>query len=171
MWGTNLYAPPITTDLWIGIRNRLRVPEVEATLGTPAGTSRVYVEGEQNAAGEDVETAPWGRLVVVPVDPVSEPRWEPGVPMMLRFLVRAEVNSRARANYSHSFRLQRIMREAYRVLQNWGGPLASTEVMIAGAVRLETGWRPQPLDDREASGTFLLSAVYQVDACEAITAL
>lgn len=176
MWGSNLLAPPITDALWLAIRNRLRVPTIEKILGLTdadiaAGKSRVYVEGDQPDTAEGTETQAWGRLVIVPGDPASDPPFTPGLQTTVSFLVRAELNSRPQAGaYRHNRHLQGMLREAFRLLQHWTGPITSNEVMIAGAVRAAAGWRPYPIDDTERTGTLMLSQRYLVDVAEALTA-
>jgi hypothetical protein len=175
MWDNNLAAPAITTDLWEGIRDRLRVPRIEKILGLTdaqiaASKSRVYVEGGQPDGAEGTESEAWARLVVVPGDPVGEQLFQPGIPQTVAFIIRGELNSRARpgnTGYRHSRHLQGLLREAYRVLEEWSGPISSNEVMIAGEARADAGWRPQMLDDRQRTGTFVLSQRYSVDVAEA----
>ena len=165
MTWSNLMKPPVTAPLWAAIRDRIKHAALDAILGGP---DRVYVEGEQSASGEDVETAAWGRVVVVPAILPGGAPYSQGYPVRLSFLVRAEFNSRPRPNYNVSLPLELAQSAAYDRLQHWTwAPGASSKVMVAMGVLLDTLWEPVALYDPGIPGVVFMSSRYRVEAARA----
>jgi hypothetical protein len=164
-----MLIPPVTQHLWPVLRDRIATATMATILG---GTGRVYVEGDYSGT-PDLESKPWGRGVIVPVLPVQGIKFEQLLPSTLRFLFRTDFNNIEFGGFPASVwasgKGELAQREAARQWQNWDGAaaLSSTQIMFAGAPRLDEVWQPRVLWDPEQTGTVFLSSSWLVDVASA----
>lgn len=163
MPSSRMFLPPVTQDLWPVLRDRIATAAMGTILG---GTGRVHVEGDYSGAPAG-EVERWGRAVVVPVLPVGGIRFEEGLPVRLRFLVRTDFNDVAASGYNPSRSAELAQREAARQLANWEPVLVSTQIMALSPVILDEMWQPRVLYDPDVTGTVFLSSSYLVDVASA----
>jgi hypothetical protein len=165
MPSSRMFVPPVTQDLWPVLRDRIATATMATILG---GTGRVFVEGDYSGT-PDAETKPWGRAVIVPVLLPGGIRFEQGLPTRHRFLVRTDFNNYTAPGYNPSRSAELAQREATRRLLNWDGSaaLASSQIMLAGAPRLDEVWQPRVLHDPDVTGTVFLSSSWLIDVASA----
>ncbi len=165
MPASRMQVPPVTQDLWPVLRDRIATATMTTILG---GAGRVYIEGDY--VGQPwAEADPGGRAVIVPVLPVGGVRFVSGLPMLLRFLVRVDMNDYRSTGYNPSRSAELAEREAARRLEGWdpGAVLVSTQVMVASRVRLDEVWTPRVLSDPDTTGTVFLSSGWLLDVASA----
>jgi hypothetical protein len=165
--------PPMTQDLWSAVRDWLKTSTQNVIL---KGPNRVYVRGDLRADGqeaeavaEDVESKPWGRLVVVPVLPSDGIPFEPLLPSQLRFLLVSEFNDLQAVGYPLARDLELSQRDAARRLYTFDpATLSSTQIVLASGFNMDRQWQAQPLRDTETTtGTVYVSSSWWVAAASA----
>jgi hypothetical protein len=173
---SNLWLPPMTQDLWPFIRDRLNTPEQATIL---KGPNRVYVRGQLVLVGgqvveaeltpQDVESKAWGRLMVIPVEPIGGAVFAEGQPTRLQFLLRTDLNDLKAVSYPIDRDAELSQREAARRLENWDGAgLVSTQIMLVGDFELVRRWQSGVQRDQTAqAGTVYVSSLWAVDAASA----
>jgi hypothetical protein len=128
-----MQVPPIVEDLWPVLKARASTATMTTLLG---GTGRLVMEGEYDGP-PDVETKDWRRGVIVPVLPPQGITWEPGLPTLVRWLFRVDMNNIEFGGLKPAVWASRagqlIQREAARQWESWdpGTVLISSQVMAA----------------------------------------
>lgn len=167
-----LSLPPVTQDLWPVLRDRLKTT---AMTGLWGGANRSYFRDDPKVdpkapygypAPEAAEGVRWARSVIVPVLPAGGIRWEPGLPVRLRFLHRVDVNV-VRSSAFAARTAELVQHEGARLLHEFEPVLVSTQIMLVGPVQLEEWWSGTLLKDPDVTGTGFLSSSYLVDCASA----
>lgn len=165
MPSSRMLIPPVTQDLWPVLRDRAATATMSTILG---GTGRMFVEGDYTGT-PDLESKPWGRGVIVPVLVPGGIKFEQLLPTTLRWLFRVDFNDIVIPGYNVSRSAELAQREAARQWINWDGSglLASSQIMFAGAPRMDEAWQPRVLYDEARTGTVFLSSSWLVDVASA----
>jgi hypothetical protein len=129
------------SDLWDGVRTRVNSAMMQTVLG---GAARVYVEGEDYGDAEGPESAPWGRVVIVPASTLWDDIDDPSDLRRIAFLIRAEFNDFRGAGYRPGVSLEAAQAEAYNQLYRWT-PALTTYRAVVVALPFYRWTRPQPL--------------------------
>ena len=95
---------------------------IRRLLGDPSAvlpTERVYLVDDDYEAPEGTESAPWGRIVILPATIPWEVVEDPGGLKRIQYLVRVEFNDFKATGYSVRASLEETHMEVHGLLHNW----------------------------------------------------
>lgn len=122
------------TEFWRLVIARLAADAtLRATLGATVLLPRIYLSTDNFVAPEGVESAPWARLVVVPIDSlwVQDNEDDPRRPKRAGFLIRAEVNDFRAKGYDIAMVLDGIQWQVHTLLYLWAPAVNAMRWAIA----------------------------------------
>lgn len=150
---------------WRALKNRVNSARMNVILGGP----RVYLPGDDIPDREDVEGAPWGRVIVLPSLSLWDLPEMPNYTRAIGWTMKVEFADFRAAGYNVGTSAAAAHEELWSVLDNWSPGIVGTSpnrVLVAMPVYRYSAPDPVPLLD-DAAGIWVMSAVYRTELARA----
>lgn len=153
---------------WAAVKARLSTSRMNRVLyGTrTGGGSRVYRNTDDYEEPEGNESAPWGRVVIIPATTLWHPQDVPGETRKTAFVVRAEFNNYRALNYEATADLEAAQEEVYNLLEEWL-PTSLNGVFVAFNIYRQSAPQAMPFYD-DLRGVWWSSAEYRFEAARLV---